>query len=114
MSVASSRGLAADDAVVLHDSNRLTVRLLPGDVLARVAPAAHQVARFEVELAQRLAGSGCPVAGTTDRSAKREFNFPERTVALRAEPARAGICINGLIGNAFPKEKEIPGEREYL
>src|SRR5579859_6565289 len=66
MSVASSRGLAADDAVVLHDSNRLTVRLLPCDVLARVAPAAHQVARFEVELAQRLAGSGCPVAALED------------------------------------------------
>src|SRR5579859_7905561 len=68
MSVASSRGLAAGDAIVLHDSNRLTVRLLPCDVLARVAPAAHQVARFEVELAQRLAGSGCPVAAVAGRS----------------------------------------------
>ena len=66
MSVASSCGLAARDAIVLQDSNRLTVRLLPGDVLARVAPAAHQVARFEVELAQRLAGSGCPVAAVED------------------------------------------------
>jgi Ser/Thr protein kinase RdoA (MazF antagonist) len=62
MSTASSLGLAVDDAIVLHDSNKLTLRLLPCDVLARVAPVAHQVARFEVELAQRLAGSGCPVA----------------------------------------------------
>ena len=62
MSIASSLDLTADDAFVLQDSNRLTVRLLPCDVLARVAPVAHQVAQFEVELAQRLAESGCPVA----------------------------------------------------
>src|SRR3954452_13755802 len=62
MSIASSLDLAADDAIVLHDSNKLTLRLLPCDVLARVAPVAQQVAQFEVELAQRLAESGCPVA----------------------------------------------------
>ena len=55
MSIASALGLAVDDAIVLHDSNKLTVRLLPCDVVARVAPIAHQVARFEVGLAQRLA-----------------------------------------------------------
>ena len=33
-STASSLGLTADDAVVLHNSNKLTVRLLPCDVLA--------------------------------------------------------------------------------
>ncbi|MDT0319734.1 phosphotransferase enzyme family protein [Streptomyces millisiae] len=62
ISTASSLGLTVDDAVVLHDSNKLTLRLLPCDVVARVAPVAHQIARFEVELAQRLAESGCPVA----------------------------------------------------
>ena len=61
-SIASSRGLPAEDAIVLHNSNRVTVRLLPGEVLARVAPVAHQVAELEVELAQRLAECGCPVA----------------------------------------------------
>ncbi|MFF5516979.1 phosphotransferase enzyme family protein [Streptomyces coeruleorubidus] len=67
MSTASSLGLTADDAIVLHDSNKLTLRLLPCDVLARVAPVADQVARFEVELAQRLARSGCPVAALDPR-----------------------------------------------
>ncbi|MDG9710443.1 phosphotransferase enzyme family protein [Streptomyces sp. DH10] len=67
MSTASSLGLTADDAIVLHDSNKLTLRLLPCDVLARVAPVADQVARFEVELAQRLAESGCPVAALEPR-----------------------------------------------
>ncbi|WP_329406254.1 aminoglycoside phosphotransferase family protein [Streptomyces sp. NBC_00704] len=61
-SIAVSLGLAADDVTVLHDSNKITVRLLPCDVVARVAPAGHQVARFEVDLARRLAASGCPVA----------------------------------------------------
>jgi thiamine kinase-like enzyme len=67
MSIASSLDLAVDDAIVLHDSNKLTLRLLPCDVLARVAPVAHQVAQFEVELAQRLAESGCPVAALDPR-----------------------------------------------
>ncbi|MEU0247640.1 aminoglycoside phosphotransferase family protein [Streptomyces sp. NPDC006235] len=67
LSTASSLGLKADDARVLHDSNKLTLRLLPCDVLARVAPAAHQVAQFEVDLAQRLAEAGCPVAALERR-----------------------------------------------
>ncbi|MFF7795475.1 phosphotransferase [Streptomyces sp. NPDC007991] len=67
LSTASSLGLRADDARVLHDSNKLTLRLLPCDVLARVAPAAHQIAPFEVELAQRLAEAGCPVAALDPR-----------------------------------------------
>ena len=37
MSTASALGLRVDDAVVVHDSNRIAVRLLPCDVLARVA-----------------------------------------------------------------------------
>ncbi|WP_073946408.1 phosphotransferase enzyme family protein [Streptomyces kebangsaanensis] len=67
MSTASSLGLTVDAAIVLHDSNKLTLRLLPCDVLARVAPVAHQVAQFEVELAQRLVESGCPVAALDPR-----------------------------------------------
>jgi len=62
MSTASALGLAVDDPIVLHDSNKLTVRLLPCDAVARVAPIAHQVARFEIGLAQRLAESESPVA----------------------------------------------------
>lgn len=73
MSVASSLDLAVDDATVLHDSNKLTLRLLPCDVLARVAPVAHQVAQFEVDLAQRLAASGCPVAALEPRVEPRVY-----------------------------------------
>ncbi|MFJ6947041.1 phosphotransferase [Streptomyces wuyuanensis] len=67
VSTASSLGLTADDAIVLQDSNKLTLRLLPCDVVARVAPAAQHVAQLEVELALRLAESGCPVAALDAR-----------------------------------------------
>ncbi|MYT75517.1 MULTISPECIES: aminoglycoside phosphotransferase family protein [unclassified Streptomyces] len=67
--IASSLGLAADDAIVLQNSNKLTLRLLPGDVLARVAPETDHVARFEIELARRLTEAGCPVAALDPRVA---------------------------------------------
>jgi aminoglycoside phosphotransferase (APT) family kinase protein len=67
LSVASARGLTVDDTIVLHDSNKVTLRLLPCDVLARVAPVAHEVAQFEIEIAQRLAEPGCPVAALEPR-----------------------------------------------
>lgn len=66
-SIAWSLGLTVDDAVVVNNSNTLTLRLLPCDTLARVAPAAHQVARFEIELAQGLAATGSPVAALDPR-----------------------------------------------
>ena len=72
-SIASSLDLAVDDAIVLHDSNKLTLRLLPCDVVARVAPAAHQGAPFEVELAVRLAEAGCPVAVLEPRVEPRPY-----------------------------------------
>jgi hypothetical protein len=71
LSTASALGLAVDDTIVLHNSNKLTVRLLPGDVVARVAPITHQAARFEIELAQRLAESGSPVAVPDPRAEPR-------------------------------------------
>ena len=82
MSAAASLDLTVDDAIVLHDSNKLTLRLLPCDVLARVAPVAHQVAQFEVELAQRLAGSGCPVAALEPRVDPRVYERDGFAVTL--------------------------------
>jgi Ser/Thr protein kinase RdoA (MazF antagonist) len=73
MSIASSLGLTANDAIVLQDSNQLILRLLPCDVVARVAPAAAQVAQFEVALAQRLAEAGCPVAALECRVDPRVY-----------------------------------------
>ena len=63
MSIASSLGLTADDAIVLQDSNKLTLRLLPCDVLARVAHVEQQVAQPELDLLSVLPPDlGSPVA----------------------------------------------------
>jgi aminoglycoside phosphotransferase (APT) family kinase protein len=81
-SVVSALGLAVDETVVLHDSNALTLRLLPCDVLARVAPVAHQVAQFEIDLARRFAAAGCPVAALEPRVAARVYERDGFTVTL--------------------------------
>ncbi|MEU4761914.1 aminoglycoside phosphotransferase family protein [Actinosynnema sp. NPDC023794] len=60
-SVAASLGLPVSGALVLHNSNKLALRLTPCDVFARVAPVGQEVAQFEVELAQRLTEVGSPV-----------------------------------------------------
>jgi len=82
ISVASALDLIAGDAIVVHDSNRLAVRLLPCDVLARVAPAAHQAARFEVELARRLAETQGPVAALEPRAEPRAYERDGFVVTL--------------------------------
>ncbi len=76
MSTASALGLAADDAAVLWVSNRIAVRLLPCDVLARVAiatPASRAGAEFEIEVARRLAETDAPVAGLDPRVEPRAY-----------------------------------------
>ena len=70
MEVAAALDLAVTDAIVLHESNRLAVRLLPCDVLARVAVARfRRSAEFEVGLAQRLAEAGAPAGAPEPRAA---------------------------------------------
>jgi len=82
MSTASALDLLVDDAIVLHDSNKLALRLLPCDVLARVAHVAHQVAEFEVELAQRLAETESPVAALEPRVEPRVYERDGFVVTL--------------------------------
>jgi thiamine kinase-like enzyme len=79
---ASALGLTVDDAVVLHDSNKLAVRQLPCDVLARVAHEAHQVAEIEVELAQWLATTESPVAALEPRVEPRVYERDGFVVTL--------------------------------
>ena len=73
MSIASALDLPVDDAVVLQNSNKLALRLLPCDVFARVAHAGHASAQFEVNLAQRLAGTESPVAALEPRAEARGY-----------------------------------------
>jgi hypothetical protein len=82
MSTASSLDLTVDDAIVLNNSNKLALRLLPCDVLARVAPVTHQVAQFEVDLAQRLSETESPVAGLEPRVEPRVYERDGFVVTL--------------------------------
>jgi hypothetical protein len=72
-STAYALGLRADDGVVIHNSNRIAVRLIPCDVLARVAPLAHQAAEFEVEVGRRIAEAGCPAETPEPRVEPRVY-----------------------------------------
>jgi hypothetical protein len=82
ISTASALGLMADDAIVLHDSNKLTVRLLPCDVVARVAYVGEEIATFEVELAQRLAETESPVASLEPHVEPRAYERDGFVVTL--------------------------------
>jgi Phosphotransferase enzyme family len=96
-SIAEGLGLPADDAIVLHNSNKLALRLLPVDVFARVAPAGHGLARFEVELAQRLGAAGSPVAALDPRVEPRGYERDgfEVTLWTYYEPVTPGVSAAG-------------------
>ncbi len=54
--------LHVNDAVVMHNSDRIVVRLIPCNVLARIAPQAREDGlHFEAEVARRLAETDSPV-----------------------------------------------------
>jgi aminoglycoside phosphotransferase (APT) family kinase protein len=74
-SAASALGLHVEGALVVHNSNRIVVRLIPCNVLARVAPLSYQTDDddLEVEVVRRLAETGSPVAGLEPRVAPRVY-----------------------------------------
>lgn len=81
-SIAAALDLTVDDAIVLHNSNRLALRMLPCDVLARVAHVGHEVAQFEVDLARRLAETQSPVAALEPRVEPRVYERDGFAVTL--------------------------------
>lgn len=90
--VARSQGLDADDAVVLHASNKLTVRLLPCDVVARVAPSAEQAAGLELDLARQLTAVGAPVAAPDPRVEPRVYERDNTVVTLWTHYPQTGAA----------------------
>ena len=74
--------LRVDDAAVIHNSNKLSLRLLPCGVFARVALAGQEVAALEVELALRLAGTASPVAALEPRVEPRVYERDGFAVTL--------------------------------
>lgn len=65
--LAGAFDLAVERVDILQNSNKLALRLVPCDVMARVAVLGEEVAAFEVELAQHLAAAGAPVAALDPR-----------------------------------------------
>jgi Ser/Thr protein kinase RdoA (MazF antagonist) len=72
-SQASQLGLRVDHAIVLNNSNKLTVHLMPCDVVARVAHVGREALQFEIDVAQRLAAAGAPVAALDPRVEPRPY-----------------------------------------
>jgi hypothetical protein len=91
MAVAAALDLAADDAVILNDSNRLVALLLPCRAVARVSPTGWFSAAREVEVVRRLAEADGPVAGLDARVEPRVVGCDGFEIALWAyfEPAPA-------------------------
>jgi Ser/Thr protein kinase RdoA (MazF antagonist) len=74
--------LRVDDAVMIHNSNKLALRLSPCGVFARVALVGQEVAALEVELALRLAGTASPVAALEPRVEPRVYERDGFAVTL--------------------------------
>jgi Phosphotransferase enzyme family len=66
-SLAGTLDLPVNDVVVIQNSNKLALRLLPCDVFVRTARAGQEVFALEVELAQGLAAMASPVAALEPR-----------------------------------------------
>ncbi len=102
-SLAAALGLGVDDAVVLNDSNRLVVRLLPCDVVARVSLPSHPwMAAPEVELVRLLAATDAPVAPLDGRVEPRvhEHEGFAITLWMHVEPV-AGVRTPGDYADAL-------------
>jgi hypothetical protein len=72
-SVATTLDLPVNEVVVVQNSNKLALRLLPCDVFARVALVGQEVSALEVELARRLPAFGSPVAALEPRVDPRVY-----------------------------------------
>jgi Ser/Thr protein kinase RdoA (MazF antagonist) len=81
-SLAGALDLRVDEVVVIHNSNKLALRLLPCDVFARVALVGEEVSALEVELAQRLAAIASPVAALEPRVNPRVYEGDGFAVTL--------------------------------
>ncbi|MGH3499243.1 MAG: phosphotransferase [Nocardioidaceae bacterium] len=105
-SLARALNLRVNDVVVIHNSNKLALRLLPCDVFARVALVGQEVFALEVELAQRLSAMASPVAALEPRVEPRAYEgdgfavtlwtYYEGSTADRVSPAEWADALQHL------------------
>jgi Ser/Thr protein kinase RdoA (MazF antagonist) len=74
-SLAGALDLQVKDAVVIQNSNKLALRLLPCDVFARTALVGQEVAALEVQVAQGLAAVTAPIASLDPRVEPRVYEL---------------------------------------
>lgn len=89
-SLAAALNLQVTEAVVVHNSNKLALHLLPCDVFARVAPVGQEVAAVEVELARSLAAAASPVALLDPRVEPRAYEVDDFVITFWTYYAPAG------------------------
>jgi hypothetical protein len=114
--IAASLGLQADDAIVVSNSNKVTLRLVPCDVLARVAPVAQQILQFELDVARSLHDLGSPVAALDPRAASSVYEqdgfavtfwtYYEPAPTQEIRPAEYAVALEQL--HAGMREVELP------
>lgn len=92
--VASRLNLAVSDATIVSNSNKLALRLLPCNVLARVAFAGHEAFESEIEIARLLADTGSPVASLAAEVAPRVYEHDEFAVTLWKYYAQSGEDVS--------------------
>ncbi|HXW34175.1 MAG TPA: aminoglycoside phosphotransferase family protein [Acidimicrobiales bacterium] len=82
--VASGLGLQVDGAVVVHNSNRIAVRLTPSDVLARIRPLPLPAAddNLELQVAHQLSSTDSPIAEPDPRAEPRVYVRDGFTITL--------------------------------
>ena len=104
-SLAGALDLKVNDAIVIQNSNKLALRLLPCDVFARMALVGQEVAAFEVRLALGLAAATGPVASLDPRVEPRVYEVDGFAITLwthyeatpdPAEPAEYALALQRL------------------
>jgi Ser/Thr protein kinase RdoA (MazF antagonist) len=71
ISLASDAGVSAEHPEIVQNSNKLAVRILPCDLLARVAVVGQHVGTLEIAVAEGLTARGAPVARLDARLERR-------------------------------------------
>jgi Ser/Thr protein kinase RdoA (MazF antagonist) len=72
-SLAETLALPVNETVVIQNSNKLALRLLPCDTFARTALVGQEVAAFEVRVAENLAAVKAPIASLDPRVEARVY-----------------------------------------
>jgi hypothetical protein len=122
-SLAGMHGLHVRDAIVLQNSNKLGLRLLPCDVFARAALVGEEVAGFEVQIAQGLAAVTAPVASLDPRVEPRVYEHDGfavtfwthyATIADRVSPSDYAHALHRLHTAMRSVEIEAPHFTERI